>query len=110
MQPDASSQRPAKKSHISPLHQDAIVSGAVHLNPFKPAAMAAFSFGMAQAVISSEIPQFTHTSTTNTSVSAAPGFGTAFPTSTSMLTSLFIALLRGWHVQCTTCSFGRSRS
>ena len=80
--PYAANERPAKRSHISPLHQAASVSGDTEQNPIKPSGTATFSFGTTQTVNSTKASQFTHTTTTAvSSFSTASGFGSTFPTS-----------------------------
>ena len=69
-------------SHISPLHQDSIVSSGNEPEPVKPVGTAAFSFGTARTAICSEATQFTRTTTISamSPFSTAPaGFGSAFP-------------------------------
>ena len=82
-QPYEANQRPAKRSHISPLHQDSVVSSGNEPEPVKPVGTAAFSFGTAQTVICSEATQFTHTTTISavSPFSTAPSFGSTFSAS-----------------------------
>ena len=84
VQPSGTSQKPAKRSHVSPLHQDGS-SGGMESKLVKPVATAGFSFGTAKTVISSEASLFTQsTSDAVSSFSTVPGFGSAFPTFTGM--------------------------
>ena len=81
-------QRPAKRSHISPLYQDSIVSSGNEPEPVKPVGTAAFSFGTAQTAICSEATQFTRTTTISavSPFSTAPCFGSAFSASAGRFT------------------------
>ena len=83
-QPYEANQRPVRRNHISPLHQDSVVSSGNGPEPVKLVGTAAFSFGTAQTAICSEATQFIRATTISavSPFSTAPaGFGSAFPAS-----------------------------
>ena len=73
------SQRPAKRSHASPLDRVPSISGNADAKLIKPVGTASFTFGDVQTSLSSQALQITHTTTdTSSSFSAVPVFGTGF--------------------------------
>lgn len=79
-------QRPAKRSHASPLDRDPTITGNTDPKLVKPAGMTGFSFGTAQTLLSKESSQFTHAATgASSTFSSLPLFGSGFPASTSSL-------------------------
>lgn len=79
-------QRPAKRSHASPLDRDPSISGNTEAKAIKPAGMASFSFGNVQTSLSSQVSQLTQTTIdTSSTFPAVPVFGTGFGTSASNL-------------------------
>ena len=76
-QPFEASQRPTKRTHISPLHQDAAESLSKGNKPVKPVGEGGFTFATASVTSSNEAPQTT-TDTSLTSLTSSPGFGSVF--------------------------------
>lgn len=83
-QPYEASQRPAKRSHVSPLHQDSADAVSSDTKPVKPDGTAGFRFGTAHLGVSRETTSFMHSATTSTTstFSTAPGLGSVFSSST----------------------------
>lgn len=78
-------QRPAKRSHASPLDRDPSVSGNTDAKAIKPAGTASFTFRSVQTSLSSQASQLTHiTSDTSSSFPAAPVFGTGFSSASNL--------------------------
>lgn len=84
-QPGGAGQRPAKRSHASPLDRDPTAIGnTTEPKLVKPAGTASFSFDAAQTSMSKETSQFTHTATdTSSTFSTVPVFGSGFSASAS---------------------------
>ena len=85
-QPGEAGQRPAKRSHASPLDRDPTITGNTEPKLVKPAGMTGFSFGTAQTSLSKESSQFMHAATgASSTFSTVPVFVSGFPASTSNL-------------------------
>ena len=83
--PPPGGQRPAKRSHASPLDRDPTISGNTEAKAIKPTGMASFSFGNVQTSLSSQASQLTQTTIDTSTFPAVPVFETGFGTSTSNL-------------------------
>ncbi|XP_074607100.1 germinal-center associated nuclear protein-like isoform X2 [Acropora palmata] len=72
-------QRPAKRTHISPLHQDAVGgSNITQPKPIKPVSAGGFSFGNASLGVNSETTQVLQNTSGLTSFQSSDGFGSVF--------------------------------
>ncbi|XP_044181542.1 uncharacterized protein LOC122962474 isoform X2 [Acropora millepora] len=72
-------QRPAKRTHISPLHQDAVGgSNITQPKPVKPVTAGGFSFGNASLGVNSETTQVLQSTSGLTSFQSSDGFGSVF--------------------------------
>ncbi|XP_078382486.1 germinal-center associated nuclear protein-like isoform X2 [Oculina patagonica] len=81
-QPGIAGQRPAKRSHASPLDRDPTAIGnTTEPKLVKPAGTASFSFDTAQTSLSKETSQFTHTTTDTSSTVSVFGSGFSAPAS-----------------------------
>ncbi|KAK2556434.1 Germinal-center associated nuclear protein [Acropora cervicornis] len=81
-------QRPAKRTHISPLHQDAVGgSNITQPKPIKPVSAGGFSFGNASLGVNSETTQVLQNTSGLTSFQSSDGFGSVF-SSTSAFSGL----------------------
>lgn len=79
------SQRPAKRSHASPLDRDPSMSGDTEAKAIKPAGTASFTFGNIQTPLSSQVSRLTHTTIdTSLSFAATPVFGTGFVSASNL--------------------------
>ena len=80
-------QRPAKRSHASPLDRDPSMSGNTEAKAIKPGGTASFTFGNMQTPLGTQPSQLhvTHTTIdTSSSFSAAPVFGTGFGSASNL--------------------------
>ena len=72
-------QRPAKRTHISPLHQDAVGgSNITQPKQIKPVSAGGFSFGNASLGVNSETTQVLQSTSGLTSFQSSNGFGSVF--------------------------------
>lgn len=72
-------QRPAKRTHISPLHQDAVGgSNITQPKQIKPVSAGGFSFGNASLGVNSKTTQVLQSTSGLTSFQSSDGFGSVF--------------------------------
>ena len=77
--PHEANQRPAKRTHISPLHQDAVGSSNItQPKPIKPVSAGGFSFGNASVGVTSKTTQVLQSTSGLTSFQSSDGFGSVF--------------------------------
>lgn len=77
-QPNGPNQKPAKRSHVSPLHQEKANTDGMESTIVKSSVTAGFSFGVTKAESSASFTQ-SRSNTPASSFPAVSGSGSSFP-------------------------------